>query len=241
MRSESEVKDELRNSFRASQKNRLEAEGPMEGKVSILLVDDHPRNLLALETCLASLGQNLVKARSGKEALRCLLRGDFAAIVLDVQMPGMDGFETAQLVRQRERSQRTPIIFVTAIHRSEEDVMRGYSLGVVDYVFSPYPPAILNANVSAIVELVKSTQQVKQQAARLAAANQKLAEEIGARHRAEAEVRKLNAELEQRVHERTAQVEKTNRDLQTELLERKRAERGLRIAQQRLNLILRSP
>lgn len=102
-------------------------------KVSILLVDDHPKNLLALEAILANLGENLVKAHSGEEALRRLLHEDFAVILLDVQMPGMNGFETASLIRQRERSKQTPIIFLTAFSTNDELVFKGYALGAVDY------------------------------------------------------------------------------------------------------------
>ncbi len=104
-----------------------------EIKVNILLVDDNVKNLLALEGILDSLGQNLVRANSGEEALRCLLHQDFAVILIDVQMPGMDGFETASLIRERERSQHTPIIFLTAFSTSDSFVFQGYSLGAVDY------------------------------------------------------------------------------------------------------------
>jgi len=100
--------------------------------VNVLLVDDHPENLVALEAILDGLGQNLVKADSGEEALRALLHHDFAVILLDVQMPGMDGFEAATLIRQRQRSRNTPIIFMTAFSTSDELMVKGYSLGAVD-------------------------------------------------------------------------------------------------------------
>jgi CheY-like chemotaxis protein len=100
-----------------------------EQKVNILLVDDQPKNLLALSAILDSPDLNLVKAHSGLEALRCLLSQDFAVILLDVQMPELDGFETATLIRQRERSRHTPIIFITALNRDDTHVERGYSLG----------------------------------------------------------------------------------------------------------------
>src|SRR6187549_252552 len=106
--------------------------------VNILLVDDQPNNLLALESILADTGQNLVRAESGKKALKHLLEDEFAVILLDVQMPEMDGFETATLIRQRERSRDTPIIFLTALSRSETNVFRGYELGAVDYIFKPF-------------------------------------------------------------------------------------------------------
>jgi CheY-like chemotaxis protein len=108
-----------------------------EQKVNVLLVDDRPENLLALEALLDSLGQKLVAATSGPEALSCLLNQDFAVILLDVHMPGMDGFETATLIRQRERSRHTPIIFLTAFSKSDPFIFKGYALGAVDYLFKP--------------------------------------------------------------------------------------------------------
>ena len=133
-------------------------------KVNLLLVDDRPDKLLALETILAELGQNLVKAQSGREALRCLLQGEFAAILLDVNMPGMDGFETASLIRQRKNSEHTPIIFITAVNDAENHVSRGYSLGAVDYILTPVVPEVLRTKVSVFVELHKKTEQVRRQA-----------------------------------------------------------------------------
>src|SRR5688500_2944766 len=99
---------------------------------NILIVDDHPENLLAIEATLEDLGENLVRASSGEEALKALLNQDFAVILLDVQMAGMDGFETAALIKQREKSRHTPIIFITAINRSDQHIFRGYDLGAVD-------------------------------------------------------------------------------------------------------------
>ncbi|HEY9596620.1 MAG TPA: response regulator [Cyanophyceae cyanobacterium] len=142
--------------------------------VNILLVDDHPENLLALEAILERLGQNLVKANSGEEALRCLLQQDFAVILLDVQMPGMDGFETAKLIRNRERSRYTPIIFLTAFNTSETMVFKGYSLGAVDYLFKPIEPEILVSKVTVFVDLFRKTEEIKRQAAQLVAMNAEL-------------------------------------------------------------------
>ena len=136
-------------------------------RANILLVDDQPNNLLALEGILNGLGQNLVKAHSGNEALRCLLNDDFAVILLDVLMPGMDGFETAALIRQRERSQHTPIIFLTAVGNSETHISKGYSVGAVDYLFKPVVPDILRSKVAAFVELFQTTEQVKRQSRQL--------------------------------------------------------------------------
>ncbi len=138
-----------------------------EVKVNVLLVDDYPQNILALEAILDCLGQNLVKAQSGVEALRSLLDQDFALILLDVQMPGMDGFETAKLIRERERSRYTPIIFLTAFSPSDNLVFKGYSLGAVDYLIKPISPEILKSKVTVFVELFKKTEEVKRQAAQL--------------------------------------------------------------------------
>ena len=135
-----------------------------EEKVNILLVDDRPDKLLAHEAVLAELGQNLVRATSGKEALRCLLQREFAVILLDVNMPVMDGFETASLIRQRPRSETTPIIFISAVNDTENHVSRGYSLGAVDYILTPVVPEILRAKINVFVDLFKKTEQVKRQA-----------------------------------------------------------------------------
>src|SRR5437763_5182049 len=133
-------------------------------KVNILLVDDQPSNLLALEAILQGLDQNVVHASSGREALRRLLDHDFAVILMDVQMPDMDGFETAALIRDREKSQITPIIFVTAFERNDVQMFRGYSLGAVDYLFKPVRPEVLRSKVGVFVELYRKTEQVWRQA-----------------------------------------------------------------------------
>src|SRR6476469_5346633 len=117
----------------------------------ILLVDDRPENLLSLEAILTGIGGRLVQARSGPEALKCLLAHDFAVILLDVQMPEMDGFETASYIRGRERSRHTPIIFLTAHDRSEAAVVKGYTSGAVDFLFKPIRPEILQYKVAAFV------------------------------------------------------------------------------------------
>jgi signal transduction histidine kinase len=135
-----------------------------EDKVSILVVDDRADKLLAYEVMLAELKQNIVCVRSGKEALRRLLQEDFAAILLDVNMPGMDGFETAALIRQRQRCETTPIIFVSAINDTVNHISRGYSLGAVDYILTPVVPDILRAKIAVFVDLFKKTEQIKRQA-----------------------------------------------------------------------------
>ncbi len=134
----------------------------------ILLVDDRPENLLALEAILSSLGQTLVRAGSGEEALKALLADDYAVILLDVQMPGMDGFETAAHVKRRERTRDIPIIFLTAINREPQHAFRGYSAGAVDYLSKPFDPWVLRAKVAVFVELYRKNRQLRDQAELLA-------------------------------------------------------------------------
>jgi len=133
-----------------------------EPQANILVVDDTPSKLIALEAILAQLGQRVVKASSGREALRLLLREDFALILLDVRMSGMDGFETAALIRQRLASEHTPIIFLTAFEQAELDMARGYSLGAVDFIFSPIVPEVLRAKATVFVELHHKTAEVRE-------------------------------------------------------------------------------
>jgi PAS domain S-box-containing protein len=136
---------------------------------AILLADDRPENLLALEAILEPLGHELVSVGSGAEALRILLhRDDFAVILLDVQMPQLDGFETAALIKERERTQNIPIVFLTAISKDQENVFRGYEVGAVDYVFKPFQAEILRSKVSVLVELHEKNEQLRQQAEQLA-------------------------------------------------------------------------
>jgi PAS domain S-box-containing protein len=132
-------------------------------QVNILLVDDHPENILSLEAVLACLGENLVTANSGEEALRCLLHQDFAVILLDVQMPGLNGFETADLIRNRSRSSQTPIIFLTAFSTGDDWMFKGYSLGAVDYLHKPIDPVILTSKVSVFVDLFRKTEMIERQ------------------------------------------------------------------------------
>lgn len=134
-----------------------------EGKVNILVVDDRPEKLLALEAVLEDLGQRVVRAYSGREALRHVLAEDFAVILLDVNMPDMDGFETARLIRQRQSSEHIPIIFITAFG-DEMHVAQGYSLGAVDYILAPVVPDVLRSKVSVFVDLFRKTEQVRRQA-----------------------------------------------------------------------------
>jgi hypothetical protein len=168
-----------------------------EEKANILLADDNEGKRLALAAVLESLGHNLVMARSGSEVLRLALQRDYAVVLLDVQMPEMDGFEIAKLIRDRKQSAHTPIIFITAYDRAEIDVLRGYALGAVDYIFAPVIPEILRAKVGVFVDL--------------AVMRRKLELEVAERGRAALEIAALNASLNQRA----AQLETTNRDLES--------------------------
>ena len=154
---------------------------PAAQRASILMVDDRPENLMALEAILEPLGHALVRAASGEEALRAVLRKDFACILLDVQMPGMNGFETAELIKKRERSRFTPIIFLTAISKEDEFVFQGYSVGAVDYMFKPFNPDILRSKVSVFVDLYLKTEQLRHQEERL---RQSQRRELELEHRA---------------------------------------------------------
>ena len=147
--------------------------------VDILIVDDRNENLLALEAILEPLGEHLVRASSGEDALRCLLERDIAVILLDVQMPGMNGFETAQMIKSRERSKYIPIIFLTAISKEESYVYQGYSVGAVDYIFKPFQPEILRSKVGVFVDLYLQQRRIAEQEQRLRASER---QELELRH-----------------------------------------------------------
>ncbi len=176
----------------------------MTEPVDILLVDDRQENLLALEGILSEPSYRLVRAHSGREALREVLRTDFALILLDVTMPDLDGYETAGLIRRRERSRDTPIIFLTANHRSDLHLFRGYSVGAVDYLFKPFSPEILQSKVAVFVELFLKRAALKRQAEALQHARD---------------------ELEERVRARTRELAAVNDSLRAEIAERMRIER----------------
>jgi signal transduction histidine kinase len=135
--------------------------------VNILLVDDNPAKLVALDTAIAPLGENIIKATSGADALRELLAHEFAVIILDVSMPVMDGFETARMIRGRQRTANTPIIFASAINLAETDALRGYALGAVDYILAPVVPEVLRAKISVFVQLYRKTQEVQEHVRKL--------------------------------------------------------------------------
>jgi PAS domain S-box-containing protein len=136
---------------------------PIEQPMNILIVDDEPSNLLALEAILEPLKVNLVRATSGKEALRHTLKDDYAVVLLDVQMPEIDGFETAELLRKRARTRDVPIIFLTAISKDRKFISRGYDVGAVDYLFKPYEPDVLKAKVAVFVELARKNEIIRAQ------------------------------------------------------------------------------
>jgi two-component system, sensor histidine kinase len=188
--------------------------GSTDGRpCDILVVDDTPENLTAIEVALDELNYRLVKVQSGKEALRRLLRQDFALILLDVQMPTMSGFETARLIRARDRSKHVPIIFITAYDRDDAEVLEAYRLGAVDFLLKPIQPEILKAKASVFVELQRRTQEVEQQAqlirAHVLAERESWITEQRSRLEAEALKRRLE---EQSVH--AAELTRLNRRLE---------------------------
>lgn len=192
-----------------------------EQPVNILVVDDQPENLIALEAVLEALGQNVVKAHSGKDALKALLHDDFAIVILDVNMPGMNGFETASLFRQRENSKHTPIIFLTAMYTEDADRALGYSLGAVDFIVKPFNADVLKSKVSVFVDLFKKTQEIKRQAELIAEIEKQRAQEE--KDRLETEKQLIHQELLRQemetelLEERSRQLQKADR-LKTEFL-----------------------
>src|SRR5437870_10173506 len=151
-------------------------------KINVLLVDDQPAKLLAYEVILRELGENIIKTASAREALQCLLKTEVAVILIDVCMPELDGFQLAAMIREHPRFQRTAIIFISAIHLTDVDRLRGYEMGAVDYVPVPIVPKVLRAKVKVFAELYRKTRQLEQ----------------------------LNQELERRVAERMAELEASN-------------------------------
>lgn len=186
----------------------------MTEKANILLVDDQPERLLTYEVILESLDQNLVRALSGEEAFEKLHEREFAAILLDVSMPGMNGFETAALVRSHPRFGQTPIIFVTGVHITDLDRLRGYEMGAADYVYVPVIPDVLRGKVQVLVQLYLQRRELAQLNERLAAANDELAE---------AHTR-LQAENTRELQKLNRTLERANAQLISEVAERKHAE-----------------
>jgi signal transduction histidine kinase len=167
-----------------------------QSRPAVLLVDDRPDNLLALEALLEPLDVRLVRAYNGREALRCLLTEEFAVIILDVQMPDLDGYETARHIKARERNRRVPIIFLTAIHKAPDRELEGYGSGAIDYLAKPFAPQVLVSKVTVLVEIYQQAKVIENQNVRLAAqlAELRLAEERLARQAAE--LQRSNADLD---------------------------------------------
>ncbi len=187
-------------------------------RVSILLVDDEPRNLTVLEAILTDPTYHLVRAESGHEALLKLVAEEFALLVLDIQMPNMSGFELAQLVKQRKKTAGIPIIFLTAYYSEDQHVLEGYSVGAVDYLHKPINATVLRSKVAVFVELYRKNRECL-------FSNQTLQKEVKARRRAEQQLRQLNDELEQRVAERTETLLNRERELQNLAEALKKADR----------------
>lgn len=158
-------------------------------------MDDQPANLLAVEATLSDLDLKVVTAPSGEDALRCLLADDFALILMDVRMPGMDGFEAAELIRRRKRSQHTPIIFLTASEGAESQVFHGYALGAVDYLVKPLVPALLRSKVSVFADLFRQAERIRSQAEQVRRLVQREHERQLAEAKARWEADRLQAEL----------------------------------------------
>jgi signal transduction histidine kinase len=176
----------------------------------ILLVDDREDNLLSMETVLESDGYKVVKASSGRQVLKILLSDfDFALILMDVQMPNLNGFDTALLIYERERLRHIPIIFITANSFGEENVFKGYRAGAVDYIYKPVNPDLLKAKVAVFVELYKKNQQLIAQEQKLVAINRSLEVEINERIASEEKVTELNRQLLENI----ARLETANKDL----------------------------
>jgi len=196
-------------------------------KVNILLVDDQPARLLTYQSVLSELGQNLVCARSGVEALDKLMREEFAVVLLDVSMPEMDGFEAAQLIHEHPRFEKTPIIFVTGVHVTDLDRLKGYKVGAVDYVSIPVVPEILRSKVAVLVELYCKRREMRELNRSLAQANERLAE---ANTTLQAEKTRELKDFNATLRRANTELERANRSLQSEVAERARAEQALKEA-----------
>jgi signal transduction histidine kinase len=172
--------------------------------INILIVDDEPKNLTVLETVLADPGYRLVRAESADQALLALVVEEFALLILDIRMPGMTGFELAQMIKERKKTARVPIIFLTAYYNHDQHVLEGYDTGAVDYLHKPVNPAILRSKVSVFAELYRKSRE-------LVVANRALLAEVTERRRAEERLREMNETLEQRVKERTEALREADR------------------------------
>ena len=196
--------------------------------VNILMVDDHPENLLALEAVLSSPNYHLVSVTSGKEALKYLIKQEFAVILLDVQMPGLNGFETAKLIRAREKTKHTPIIFITAISQDSENVQRGYSVGAIDYIFKPFHPETLKQKIGKFVEIHQKFEE------KISRTEEHYSFEL------EEMKRKQVIDLEKKVEERTLEFLSANEKLKQEIKERKKIADHLLASQERFRKIFQA-
>ncbi|MFH0938823.1 MAG: response regulator [Planctomycetota bacterium] len=184
-----------------------------EKKPYVLYVDDDPTTRISAESIFSTLGIYLVFADSGKQALREILKHDFALIILDVFLPDMNGFEIASRIRERTQNDDTPIIFLTATDNNAENAIKGYAIGAVDYITKPVISEILRAKTMAFVKIYHQQQHIKKQAEQLAMLNMQLHGEIAERKKVEDALAKINEKLEIHVKERTAQIEATNQYL----------------------------
>jgi signal transduction histidine kinase len=174
--------------------------------VNILIVDDEPKNLVVLETVLDDPGYRLVKATSGEQALLALMADEFAVLVLDVRMPGMTGFELAQMVKERKKTSRVPIIFLTAYYNEDQHVLEGYGNGAVDYLHKPVNPSVLRSKVAVFADLHRKGRALE-------VANRALQAQVAERRRAEARLTELNESLDRRVRERTEALQESEAQL----------------------------
>jgi PAS domain S-box-containing protein len=232
-------------------------------KVRILAVDDRPENLLTLRAILGPQEYELVEAGSGKEGLSLLLKHDFAMILLDVQMPEMDGFETAQLIRKREKTRLIPILFLSAAHKDMQNISKGYSLGAIDYIVKPFDPVMLSSKVRILADLYQTRRQlqkhvrlleesetqleklVRERTLQLEEANRDLTEEIAIRKRTEDELKSYSQNLERMVEERTKDLDSALKDAESERAHLgsilKSVADGLIVTDMSNNLILMNP
>ncbi len=187
------------------------AGSPIKSDIKLLIVDDREDNLFSIETILEQDGYIIRTANSGRAALRILLKeDDFTLILMDVQMPDLNGFETATLIYEREKLRHIPIIFVTANDHGEESVFKGYKMGGVDYIYKPINPELMRAKVSVFVELYRKNHQLLAQDQKMVAANKRLEEEIRERRASEAKVRTLNLQLMENIN----RLKATNEELE---------------------------